>query len=156
MKKTNQIIIVTTVLTIFSASIAVPTFAGEAGRRNTAIILAAAAVYSALQVNDRPTVVLESERHHQWNGCEDSRRYDSSRRENVRYYQNRDYCENARRYDTPRREHARYDQDRRFNNDPRRFDSSRNERARYEKDKGDDKHQSRGHGNENDKRHGHD
>ena len=68
-------------LTIFSMSAIVPTFASTAGRKNTAIGLTGATVYSALKgKNNTATVLLGLGAAQSWKSYEDSRKRDNKRK----------------------------------------------------------------------------
>lgn len=102
MKTTYRPIIVIAVMTVILASLVLPSFAGTEGRKNTALALTAATVYSAFQRNKLPAVVLGLGAAQAWKSYEDSRKRDSDR-----------YCY---RYDR-RDRYQRCDRDRRDRDD---------------------------------------
>lgn len=67
-------------LAVFSLSAIVPAFAGSAGRKNTAIGLTAATVYSVLNKNDRAGLVLGLGSAAAWKNYEDARKHESRQR----------------------------------------------------------------------------
>lgn len=67
-------------LAVFSLSAIVPAFAGSAGRKNTAIGLTAATVYSVLKKNDRAGLVLGLGSAAAWKNYEDARKRESRQR----------------------------------------------------------------------------
>lgn len=80
MRNYNKIIIVATILMALSPSLLLPAYAGAKGRKNTAMAMTAATVYSAITKKDRQALILGIGSAQAWKNYEDARKRESRQR----------------------------------------------------------------------------
>ncbi|MHB0999973.1 MAG: hypothetical protein ACYC27_12070 [Armatimonadota bacterium] len=93
MRRFYHLLIISTIMTAFTAASFTPVYASSKGRKNTAIALTAATVYSVLQKNDRHALIAGLGTAQAWKSYEDARKRESKQRA---YSSSRNY-----RYSTP-------------------------------------------------------